>query len=436
MQKGFRGRIFDFDKQATLANPSGNYRYFEDGLLIVSDGMVEALGDFQTLIKNTPPHLEIESFGQGIIMPGFIDAHVHSVQTKAIASFGKELLDWLDNYIFPTERNFENPEYANFHTRFFVEQLLKNGTTSALVYPSAHETSTEALFQVASELDMCIFTGNTWMDRNAPAYLIQAASKSYELSKKLIQKHHYSGRAKFAVTPRYAITSSPEALEMAAALFHEYDDLYLQTHISENKKEVDMVNHSYPNHRNYLDVYDDFGMLTGRTFLGHGIYLEDDELKRISETGTNIVHCPTSNLFLGSGLFNLQYVLDQNVDVLLGSDVGAGTSFSMLATLQDTYKVSALKGNPLQALQAFYMITLGAAKALGMDNKIGNFDRGMEADFVVIDPTRNPLLQYRVADASSIEDVLFAVMILGDDRIVKDTFLKGKSVKNISVPKV
>jgi guanine deaminase len=369
-------------------------------------------------------------------MPGFIDAHVHSVQTKAIASFGKELLDWLDNYIFPAEGKFEDPEYAKVHTRFFVDQLLKNGTTTALVFPSAHETSTEALFQIASEIDMCMITGNTWMDRNAPADLIQFPSVSHEISKKLIQKHHNSGRAKFALTPRFAITSSPESLEMAASLFDEYDDLYLQTHISENTREVKMVKRMYPEYSSYLDVYDDFGLLTERTFLGHGIYLENGELKRIAETGANIVHCPTSNLFLGSGLFDLQHVLGQNVDVLLGSDVGAGTSFSMLATLQDAYKISALKGNPLQALQAFYMITLGAANALGLGHKIGNFDGGMEADFVVIDPALNPLLQYRISEAGSIEDLLFAVMILGDDRIVKDTFLKGKSVKNISFPKV
>lgn len=429
MRKGFRGIVFDFKKNACIDKLQNSYRYFEDGLLIVNNGLVEAAGDYSTLIKATNIDFEIENFGDALIMPGFIDAHVHSVQTKAIASYGKELLEWLDKYIFPDEKKFSNPEYAKFHTRFFVDQLLKNGTTTAMIYPSVHETSTVALFETASALNMRLIAGNTWMDRNAPEYLMQPAQASYELSKKLIEKYHHRARLHFAVTPRYAITSSPEALEIAASLFHEYDELYLQTHISENLKEVEVVNHSYPNHRNYLDVYDNFGMLTPRTFMGHGIYLEKDELKRIAETGTKIVHCPTSNLFLGSGLFDMRKVLNHHIQIALGSDVGAGTSFSMLQTLQDAYKISALNGEPLHSLQGFYTITLGAAQALNLDDRIGNFDRGKEADFVVIDPELNPLLNYRISEAASFEDLLFAVMILGDERIIRATYLMGKRCK-------
>ncbi|MCF8365380.1 MAG: guanine deaminase [Bacteroidales bacterium] len=428
MQKGYRGRLFDFKTSAEIHDLEKGFKYFEDGLLIVKDGFVENAGDFQTIFNKTAQSFEIENLGKSIIMPGFIDTHVHSVQTKAIASFGKELLDWLDNYIFPAERKYEDPEYATFHTKFFLKNLLKNGTTTALVYPSVHETSTSALFDTAMDLNMRLIAGNTWMDRNAPGYLLENCEASYKLSSQLIKKYHNRSRLKFAVTPRYAITSSPEALKLAASLFHEYDDLYLQTHISENRKEIEMVNHSYPNHRNYLDVYDDFGMLTERTFLGHGIYLEDDELKRISKTGTKIVHCPTSNLFLGSGLFDYQKPLHNNIQVTLGSDVGGGTSFSMLQTLQDAYKISAIKGSPMSPLLMFYLITLGAAKALGLENRIGNFDKGKEADFVVLDPDMNPLLKYRIEESVSPEDLLFAMMILGDDRIVKETYLMGKAV--------
>ena len=426
MRKGYRGKLFDFDKNAGIGELENHYRFFDDGLLVLNDGFVEAAGDYCSVIKNMNHEFEIEDFGKSIIMPGFIDTHVHSVQTKAIASFGKELLDWLDNYIFPAELKFENPEYAKTHTQFFVNQLLKNGTTTALVFPSVHQSSSEALFQVASEINMRLITGNTWMNRNAPNYLLHSPAKSYDISKKLIQKYHNKNRLAFAVTPRYAITSSPEALEVAASLFLEYDDLYLQTHISENRKEVEFVNQSYNNHRNYLDVYDDFGLLTGRTFLGHGIYLQNDELKRIGETATNIVHCPTSNLFLGSGLFDYKKVTEHNIKITLGSDVGGGTSFSMLQTLQDAYKISALHGTPITPLLAFYLITLGAAKSLGQDNKIGNFDPGMEADFVVLDPSKNELLDYRIKTSESIDDILFALMVLGDDRIVRETFLMGK----------
>lgn len=428
MKRGYRGCIFDFDEQAKLGELPEHYRYFEDGLLVLNDGIVEAAGDYHDIKNEFAEDFEIQNLGNSIIMPGFIDAHVHSVQSKAIASFGEELLDWLDNYIFPAERKFENPEYAEVHTRFFINQLLKNGTTTAMIYPSVHETSAEALFRVASQLKMRIIGGNTWMDRNAPEFLIRSAQTSYEVSKKLIHKYHNKERLKFALTPRFAITSSPESLELAASLFHEYDDLYLQTHISENKKEVEMVKHSYPNHRNYLDVYDDYGMLNNRTFLGHGIYLEKEELTRIAETGSNIVHCPTSNLFLGSGLFDYRKIIGHQINMTMGSDVGAGTSFSMLQNLQDAYKISALHGTPMTALEAFYFITLGAAKSLGMEDKIGNFDKGKEADFVVLDPSLNPLLAYRIEQSSGIEDLLFALMIMGDDRIIKQTYLLGEKV--------
>ena len=428
MRKGYRGRIFDFENKDT-GKPENHFRYFEDGLLIVEDGLVADAGAYQTVIKRYPQETKIENYGNALIMPGFFDLHVHSVQTKAIASFGKELLEWLDNYIFPAERKFSDPAYAREHTRFFLRQLLKSGTTTAMVYPSVDEASTEALFELAAEKNIRIISGNTWMDRNAPEYLLKKPEKSYELSKELIRKFHKKGRSKFAVTPRYAITSSPEALELSATLFHEYDDLYLQTHISENHKEIETVNHSYPNHRNYLDVYDDSGMLSPRTFLGHGIHLAGDELERIAATGTQIVHCPSSNLFLGSGLFDYHRVTGHGVAVNLGSDVGAGTSFSMLQTLQDAYKVSAMNGHPMHALTGFYMLTLGAAKAFGLENVSGNFNPGKEADFVVIDPSLNPLLQYRITEAESIDDVLFAMMILGDERVVKETFLMGERVE-------
>ena len=424
MLKGFRGQLFDFADNDSTDNTVAKHRYYADGLLLVEAGKVVAAGHYGKLARQAAG-AEIIDYGTCLIMPGFVDAHVHSVQTKAIASYGKELLDWLESYVFPAETLFEQPEYARIHTRFFLKQLLKNGTTTAAVFSSVHAAAAEALFEEALKLNMCIIGGNTWMDRNAPEELCLPAESSYELSEQLIEKYHNYQRLHFAVTPRYAITSSPKSLRLVANLFASRDDLYLQTHISENRKEIETVHRYYPHRRNYLDVYDYFGLLSPRTLLGHGIHLTDEELKRVADSKTKVVHCPSSNLFLGSGLLGFYRMQRHRIELAMGSDVGAGTSFSMLQTLQDAYKVSALKGEPLSAMDAFYAITLGGAKALQMDALIGNFDKEKEADFVVIDLSKDELIDYRTRDAS-LEELLFALMTLGDDRVIKATYLMGE----------
>lgn len=423
-----RGKFFDFKNQANPFNLSENARYFEDGLLVIEDGKIFAAGDYSQLIKTLPANLPIEDFGDCYILPGFVDAHVHSVQTKAIASDGGELLDWLQNHIFANERQFENAGYAYEHTRFFFHQLLKNGTTTAAIFPSVHPVSAEAVFEIASELKMCIIAGKTMMDRNAPEYLLESTQKAYDNSKALIEKWHHKDRLHYAVTPRFAVTSSPEAFKMASALLKEYDKLYLQTHISENETEVIMVKGIFPVNHNYLNVYDSFGLLTDRTLLGHGIYLSDEELERIAEVGSAIVHCPSSNLFLGSGLFDFQKVINYQINLAVGSDVGAGTSFSMLANMEDAYKIAALHKRKLHPFQAVYFATLGGARALRLENEIGNFDTGKAADFVVLDPSKNDLLAYRIQDAKTIEESLFALIILGNEQLVKTTYVLGEPV--------
>jgi guanine deaminase len=423
-----RGRLFDFKNQANPFNLSENARYFEDGLLVIEDGKIFAAGDYRQLIKTLPANLPVEDFGDCFILPGFVDAHVHSVQTKAIASDGGELLDWLQNHIFANERQFENADYAYEHTRFFFHQLLKNGTTTAAIFPSIHPVSTEAVFEIASKLKMCIIAGKTMMDRNAPEYLLESPQKAYDNSKALIEKWHHKGRLHYAVTPRFAVTSSPEAFKMASALLKEFDKLYLQTHISENETEVIMVKGIFPVNHNYLNVYDSFGLLTDRTLLGHGIYLSDEELERIAEVGSAIVHCPSSNLFLGSGLFDFQKVINYQISLAVGSDVGAGTSFSMLSNLSEAYKIAALRKRKLYPFQAIYFATLGGARALSLENEIGNFDAGKAADFVVLDPSKIDLLAYRIQDAETIEETLFALIILGNDRLVKATYVMGEAV--------
>lgn len=421
-----RGQIFDFGQDADVLNLKDHYRFFRDGLLVLKDGKVLACGDFGQMKKRFPEIDRIEDHSGCFIFPGFVDAHVHSVQTKAIASYGSQLLDWLEKFIFPNERQFEDPEFAFEHTGFFIDQLLKNGTTTAAIFPSVHPASVEAVFEISKTNNMRMICGNTWMDRNAPDFLVRGVQQAYDDSRALIEKWHQKHRLHFAVTPRFALTSSPEALEAAKSLLGEYPELYLQTHIAENKAEVEQVNNVHKSNHNYLNIYDSYDLLNERTLLGHGIYLSGAELDRIAETGASIVHCPTSNLFLGSGLLDCRKILGHGIKLAVGSDVGAGTSFSMLQNLQDAYKISTLSGLPMNPLQAIYFITLGGAKALGLDDKIGNFDVGKEADFVVIDPAKNDLLSYRISNAESIEDILFPLIILGDDRVVKSVYLMGE----------
>lgn len=443
MIKGFRGKLFDFKADADVYDLAMGYRFFEDGLLLVEHGKILAAGEYLSVKNSLQTPVEITDYSGSFIFPGFIDAHVHSVQTKAISSYGNQLLDWLETYVFPNERKFSDPEFSLEHTRFFFDQLLKNGTTTAMIYPAVFDASVEAVFEIARQLNMRIISGKTWMDRNAPDYLLEKPEKSYESSKKQIEKWHEKGRAHYAITPRYAITSSPASLEVAASLQKEFQRLYVQTHISENKQEIALVNHHYSGHKGYLDVYDSFGLLTPRTLLGHGVYLTNSELERIAGAGASVVHCPTSNLFLGSGLFDYHKTTGHGVKVALGSDVGGGTSFSMLSNMHDAYKISALRNNmtcddksgsdfkALNSLEAFYAVTLGGAAALRLDEKIGNFDVGKEADFVVVDPSANDLLNYRLREVTSIEEMLFSIMMLGDDRIIKATYLMGEKKHSI-----
>jgi guanine deaminase len=428
--KAIRGKIFDFGQDASELNLKEKFRFFENGMLVVEAGKIVACDDYVQLKLRFPELDKIEDRRDCYIFPGFIDAHVHSVQTKAIASYGSQLLDWLEKYIFPNEKEFEDPEYTFQQTEFFFDQLLKNGTTTAAIFPSIHPASAEAVFEIGKQKNMRLICGNTWMNQNAPDFLCRSVQQSYDDSVVLIEKWHQNYRLHFAVTPRFALTSSPEALEVAKTLLNNYPDLYLQTHIAETKEEIKQVSKLHSANHNYLNIYDSYGLLTERTLLGHGIYLSDEELRRVAETGASIVHCPSSNLFLGSGLLNYQKLISKGIKMALGSDIGAGTSFSMLQNLHDAYKISSLQGIPMDPLQAFYFITLGGAKSLNLDDKIGNFDVGKEADFVVIDPSKNDLLNYRITNAASIEDVLFSLIILGDERIIDGVYLMGEKHSN------
>ncbi|MHB0805766.1 guanine deaminase [Stutzerimonas nitrititolerans] len=416
-----------------LADPrevgiEASHEYFEDGLLVVEDGKVVRNGHAADLLSTLPAGTEVIEYKDALITPGFIDTHIHYPQTGMIASYGEQLLDWLDTYTFPTERAFADKVHAGEVAQVFLRELLRNGTTTALVFGSVHKESVDAFFEQAHKLDLRMIAGKVLMDRNAPDYLTDTAESGYADSKELIERWHGKGRLHYAVTPRFAPTSTPEQLTLAGQLFGEYPDLYMHTHLSENRQEIEWVRKLFPERKGYLDVYDHHGLIGARSVFAHGVHLCDDECKRLGETGSAVAFCPTSNLFLGSGLFDLEKMEGFGVRVGLGTDVGAGTSFSQLQSLNEAYKVMQLQGKKLDPFKSLYLATLGGARALYLDDRIGSLQPGKDADFVVLDYKATPLIEYRLSQARSLEERLFALMILGDDRAVKETYAAGVSV--------
>ena len=410
--------------------------YITDGALVVDDttGLVVDYGHCASMMsrygndseQESKAPVQIHHCKHKLIMPGFIDTHVHYPQIDMIAAFGEQLLDWLNNYTFVTEANFGNPKVAHDTAQFFLNQLLANGTTSALVFSTSHPQSVEAFFSESIRLNTRMITGNVLMDQNAPENLCVPTEQGIRDTQNIIDKWHERGRQHVAITPRFAITSTLKQLQMTGELYRSYDSVYLQTHLAENLDEVAFVRELYPKHKGYLDVYHDMGLLGRRTTLAHGIYLEISEYEVLRDMGTQIAHCPTSNLFLGSGLFDLSKTLSYT-GVSIATDVGAGTSLSMLTTLSEAYKVQQLQKKSLSAHQGLYQITLGNAQSLLLDDKIGNFMPNKEADFVVIDMGGTELLERRMTQTKSLEEQLFVLMMLGDDRVIEQTVIAGVS---------
>ena len=404
---------------------SDGWEYIEDGLLILKLGQITALGKTDNWFNFLPDGIEFHDFSGRLIMPGFIDTHTHYPQTDIIASHGTQLLEWLEKYTFPTEAKFSDINVANSTAEFFCDELLRNGTTTSAVFATIHPESVDAIFRAAQKRDMRLISGKVMMDRNAPDFLCDTAQSSYDDSAKLIEKWHRNGRALYAVTPRFAPTSSDAQLRVAGRLLQEYDGLYLQSHVAENADEVAWVAELFPERRSYLDVYDHYGLVGKRSIYAHCIHLDQTDRERMASSGAAMAFCPTSNLFLGSGLFDLDSAQQNSVRVGVATDVGGGTSFSILQTLNEAYKVSQMSGQTLTSMKAFYLATLGGAKALHLEHKLGNFEVGKEADFVVLDLHSTPLMKRRMAVSDSIQDTLFALMMLGDDRAVQATFVMG-----------
>ncbi|WFC63023.1 guanine deaminase [Pseudomonas sp. REST10] len=425
--KAYRAAILHSLADPAVVGVEQSYQYFEDGILLIENGKVAQVGAAAELLPKLAG-VEVQHYRDALITPGFIDTHIHYPQTGMIASYGEQLLDWLETYTFPTEQQFADKAHASDVAAIFLKELLRNGTTTALVFGSVHPQSVDAFFEQADKLNLRMIAGKVLMDRNAPDYLTDTAETGYAESKALIERWHGKGRLHYAVTPRFAPTSTPEQLELAGKLLGEYPDLYMHTHLSENRKEIEWVKALFPERKGYLDVYDHHRLIGPRAVFAHGVHLCDEECQRLTETGSAVAFCPTSNLFLGSGLFDLNKLEAHGVRVGLGTDVGAGTSFSQLQSLNEAYKVMQLQGKKLDPFKSLYLATLGGANALYLDDRLGNFLPGKDADFLVLDYNATPLISYRMQQARSLEERLFALTMLGDDRAVKETFAAGVSV--------
>ena len=420
-----RGSILHCLDDPADGDGDDQFEYYEDGLLLVKDGRIAGLGEARATLPQLPADLVPVDVRGKLILPGFVDTHIHFVQTDIIGSYGHRLLDWLNEFTFPAERAFGDPAHASEVADFFTHELLRQGTTTAMVLGSSHRESVDAIFEAARTRGLRMIAGKIMMDRNCPDYLQDSAESSYADSKALIARWHDQDRLQYAVSPRFAPTSSEQQLQAAAQLVDEHPGVFFQTHLAENKEEVAWVTELFPSHRSYLDVYDSYGLLRNRSVLAHGIWLDDRDRRRLAETGAAIAHCPTANLFMGSGLFDLAGASRDGVAVALGTDVGGGTTFSMLRVMHEAYKVGQLLGQNLPPMRAFYLATLAGARALDLDDKIGNFLPGKEADFVVLDPEATPLLARRLSKAETLSEMLFVLMMLGDERLVYQTYILG-----------
>ncbi len=423
-QRAVRGRLFWFVDDPARSGARA-YRYLEDGLMLIRNGIITAIGEAAVLQRQLPVGLEVIETGRGLVMPGFIDAHLHLPQTQVIASHGADLLDWLERFTFVEEQRFANPSHARKVARVFLDSLIAHGTTTAAVFGSVHSQSVEAFFTESDARNTRMIAGKVMMDRNAPAALMDTAQSGHDDSLALIERWHGRGRQHYAITPRFAITSTEAQLEAAGALARAYPECTIQTHLAESAREIETVRSLFPDAVDYTDVYDRYGLLTPRSLFGHAIHLSDRERQRMAETGAVSVHCPTSNLFLGSGLFDWHAARAAGQRIAVATDIGAGTSYSMLATLNEAYKIQKLLGRSLPPLEAFHAITLGNAEALGLADLIGSFRPGREADFVVLDAAATPAMAHRMERVDSIEDELFVAMTMGDDRAVTATYIMG-----------
>jgi guanine deaminase len=423
-----RGRLLTFHRAPADQNDTDAFTYHEDGAILVREGVIAASGTFDA-VAPTAPCADIVDHRPHLMTAGFIDAHIHFPQAQIVASWGAQLLDWLNGYVFPEEARFGDESHAQAIATRFFDVLTEHGTTTAAAFCSVHAASADAYFAEAERRNMRMIGGKVMMDRNAPDTLRDTPQSGYDDTKALIERWHGRGRAGYAISPRFAITSSPQQLEMAGALATEHPDCHIQTHLSENREEIAFAASLYPEASDYLNIYERYGLLGGKMLLGHCIHLEEREVQCLAETGAHPVFCPTSNLFLGSGCFDHARLDKAGIQSAIATDIGAGTSYSMLQTLNEGYKVLQLQSQSLHAMRGFHWMTRGNAEVLGLADRIGTLDEGTEADIVVLDARATPAMALRMDRVETLAEELFVLLVMGDDRAVAQTYIAGEPHK-------
>lgn len=421
-----KGRVLCFTASPFATDPK-SAACLEEALLIRA-GRIAEVGSFDDL-RIGAPAAELQDMGQALILPGFVDAHVHYPQTAIVASWGKRLIDWLETYTFPEEMAFHDPTYARDIAERYFDLALLNGTTSMVSFCTIHPQSVEAFFEAALQRNMRAVAGKTCMDRNAPEGLCDTAQSAYDDSKALIEAWHGRERLSYAITPRFAPTSTPDQLSALGTLWSENPDCLMQTHLCEQVEEIEWVLSLYPKARDYLEVYETHGLLGARGLYGHAIHLSDREEARLRDVGAALIHCPTSNAFIGSGLFNTARAMGQGQQVGLATDTGGGSSFSMLRTMAAAYEIGQLGGTALHPAQLLWLATAGSAETLHMGDCIGNIRPGMEADLVALDLASTPAISQRAAPADDVWEAVFPTIMMGDDRAVREVWVAGKAVQ-------
>lgn len=429
LSSAIRSAALTFTADPFLVGPSAAYQYESDALIIIENGKIKEFGPYQVLKDKLTADIELTTYTDSIVLPGFIDTHIHYPQTQIIGAFGKQLIDWLNNYTFIAEQQFADFNYAKKVSEFFLDECLKAGTTTVMTYCTVHPESVDAFFEAANARNMRVIAGKVLMDRNAPVALLdKSAQVGHDQSLALINKWHGKNRLSYAITPRFAPTSTHEQLESAGDLWKKNKGTFMQTHVSENVGEIAWVKELFPEHKTYLDVYEHYGLLGKRAVFGHGVHLTEGEWQKLFDTDSSIAHCPTSNEFLGSGLFNFDQAKKNSRPVKIGmaTDIGAGTSFSQLQSMNESYKIAQLAGFSLSSIHAFYLATKGAAESLGLEDVIGSLKAGMEADLLVLDLKSTKLIDFRMGHCKNIEEALFIQMMMGDDRATKAVYVNGE----------
>lgn len=427
-----RGRLLSFKRAPHSLTDTDSYAYESDGALLIDGNRISLAGSYGTVKAIAPEGIEEIDHRPHLILPGFIDMHLHFPQMQVIASYAANLLEWLNTYTFPEECRFVESEHAARIATHFYDELLRHGTTTAVAYCSVHKTSADAFFAEALKRGMCMVGGKVMMDRNAPQGLLDTPQMGYDETRAVIADWHGKGRCHVAITPRFAITSTPGQMKAAQALAQEFPDLHIQTHLSENHEEIRYTGELYPDARDYTDIYAHYGLLGPKTLLGHAIHLSDREADVLSEAGAVAVHCPTSNLFLGSGLFPMKSLMrrEKPVRVAVATDIGGGSSYSMLRTMDEAYKIQQLLGERLNPLESFYLMTRGNAEALSMAERIGTLEPGTDADLVVLNAASTPAMRLRMETVKTLGEELFLLQTMGDDRAVVETYVAGKAMKS------